>query len=199
MIDVQLSRLDFGADVTLNAAGYHVGELSPPTIPPPNATYNRVATGGGGPYTYASSDIYVAQIDHYGTVRVCGNGTAQLTATDSEGAVASHQLTVTGVTIYRQARGWLTHTFANAVSICTQLSGQVPSIQDLRALRETYREEPGGAYAFLGYDGGHTWSGTNNGPEWIMVMVFSTGAEDILNPATGLCHVIAQFAGRPPG
>jgi hypothetical protein len=89
--------LDFGPPHSVAIENYCIVANIPPRIAPPNARYERQATGGTPPYTYSSSNDRVAQIDSDGVVSATGNGTAQLIVRDAAGATAQYSITFSGI------------------------------------------------------------------------------------------------------
>lgn len=144
--------LSMGEDAEINADSYHVAIGVPPTVPPAQGTLLRAATGGSPPYTYTSSNLYVAAVDAGGKVIATGNGRAVITAIDANGEKANFTLTATGTSplmcvrnqpfVDSDARQHLTAALKalNKSEYGGSMPGIAPSIGELRALWKQYRD-----------------------------------------------------------
>jgi hypothetical protein len=102
---------------------------------PDGTTIRRVASGGQAPYTYASSNTLVAQVDHTGLTSVRGNGKAIISATDALGESKSYEVTVTGVIhCLGMGKGSYTQVAAAAAS----KGARMPSIYELKEIYDAY-------------------------------------------------------------
>ncbi len=98
-----------GAHSQAVAASYIIAQGRPPKMPAAsaNAVFNRGASGGVPPYSYQSNNSAVATVDQSGRVVAAGNGTAQITVTDSAGNRASYAISFSGVrTVRREDSRW---------------------------------------------------------------------------------------------
>ncbi|MFJ2818479.1 hypothetical protein [Streptomyces sp. NPDC087294] len=84
-------------DIDLSDDNYIVFAEKPPQVVPGFARYERAATQGAAPFTYATSDPKVADVDDSGTVYLRGNGECTIKAVDSDGTAAEYTLTVRGI------------------------------------------------------------------------------------------------------
>ena len=102
---------------------------------PTGTSVTRVASGGRPPYTYASSDPKVAQVDANGLTSVRGNGVATITASDAGGDSKSYSVTVTGVV---ECHGVGQGNYTQMANAASRIGGRVPSIHELVEVYNAY-------------------------------------------------------------
>ncbi|WP_434677351.1 hypothetical protein J3P77_14665 [Pseudomonas sp. R1-18] len=102
---------------------------------PDGTTIRRVASGGQTPYTYASSNTLVAQVDHTGLTSVRGNGKAIISATDALGESKSYEVTVTGVI---HCLGMGKGSYAQVAAAAASKGARMPSIYELKEIYDAY-------------------------------------------------------------
>jgi hypothetical protein len=102
---------------------------------PDGTTIRRVASGGQAPYTYASSNTLVAQVDHTGLTSVRGNGKAIISATDALGESKSYEVTVTGVI---HCLGMGKGSYAQVAAAAASKGARMPSIYELKEIYDAY-------------------------------------------------------------
>jgi|GEM_PF-4777053 len=146
------SLLTAGDDLQLSVEPYFVAVGVPPDSPPPQAQRERAATGGTPPYTYESSNRYVAAVDASGRVTATGNGLTSIKVTDAKGETASFNLTVTGATVFMCVRNepFVGSDFRQNLQPALEnlrkaeysgsMAGIAPSIGELRSLWRQYRD-----------------------------------------------------------
>ena len=104
-------------------------------------TYNsgnaltRQASGGQPPYAYTSANSAIAAVDNNGWVTARGNGSTQITATDSTGQSKSFTVNVSNVV---QAHGFGNSTWNQASSTVAASGARLPSMAELAELEVSY-------------------------------------------------------------
>ena len=141
-----------------------------PTFPT-GTTLQRAASGGTAPYTYATSDPEIVQVDAEGLASVRGNGLATVSVTDAAGESKHYSVSVTGV-IACQGLG-----SGNLTQMSNKASAQgarIPSIHELIEIFNAY----GGRWPM---GNGNYWSSTVAkdlfGAKWYYVKNLNTGQD----------------------
>lgn len=172
--------LSFGFNQTLKMANYHVVEGRPPRVPPADATYTQRATGGKSPYVYTSANPLIATVDADGKVRACGNGSADIVATDARGATARHGVSVSGARVFRHvtlsshidAAKRATHD--GVQQLCSEGGWVFPQLVEIKKLLIVYQAErpiaTGLGWAVESASTANYWSFDFHGPNqaWII-------------------------------
>lgn len=144
--------------MSLTTSNYYIAQGRPPLNPPAHATYTARVTGGVPGYTYSSSNTNVATIDANGKVRASGNGTATLSVTDSKNHTASHNVYVSGATVFVQKSHWGLMQYAETSAPQHEVRGIQPTRAEIWALQNTYVPE-GRPDLVLGWLHNQTWTG----------------------------------------
>ncbi|WP_150739379.1 hypothetical protein [Pandoraea anapnoica] len=143
--------------VDLSKFRYIIGEKAP-VIVPDYAKFNREAKFGTPPYNYTTADETVATIDGVGIVTPMGNGTAQISATDSRNETRSFTITVSGLkTMYFVSPS---ANFSGAAAACAAAGLDVPTVDDLKAFWVTYFPSSGPVAQYMDWLSYPFWTGT---------------------------------------
>lgn len=146
----QAAQLDLSGSGYLSIAGH-----PPPTVPE-QARMRRAADWGRAPYTYASSDADIAQVDANGEVTALANGTCRITATDSNAQAQSYSLIISGMRVVHFLSA--SCDWVGMQAACTQAGlAQVP-LADLKALWQSYYPQTGPVASFAGWLNHSFWA-----------------------------------------
>ncbi|VEF10787.1 Uncharacterised protein [Pseudomonas fluorescens] len=164
----------------LSSFDYVLVTGKPPHNPPAFSRFTREATWGVAPYTYASSDATVAVVDQQAEVTVAGNGTCQISATDSVGQSQKYQLTISGI----GQLSFLTATanWAGMRDACAVAGLQPATLAQMRQLLKIYDNHAGSLTDYLGRLPYPFWSGELNGANTAWIVDLDKPGNDPLDP-----------------
>lgn len=154
----------FSAPATLDLSQYHYVAVADkaPLIVPTYARMTRAATWGSPPYSYVSSDEYVASVSaQTGEVTARGNGQCTITATDSLNQPRGYPLAVRGIRqLYylSSSADW-----SGMVCVCNSASLDPVSLVDIKRLWTLYSPRSGGVAHYLGWLNYPFWTGDKLG------------------------------------
>ncbi|VVE73037.1 hypothetical protein PCA31118_04401 [Pandoraea captiosa] len=135
---------------------YIVGSEKPPVAVPDYARFLREAKFGTPPYTYASANAQVAIVDSAGFVTVMGNGSAQISATDSRNETRSFTVTVANLKTMHFVSP--SQNFAGAAVACAAAGLNVPTVADMQAFWTTYFHSSGPVAQYMGWLSYQFWT-----------------------------------------
>jgi hypothetical protein len=158
VLSIRPQALNFGAPHAMAIPGYIIVRGKPPPVAPAKAQYRRQPTGGMPPYTYASSDEQVAQVDSEGLVTAAGNGTALISVRDCSAATAQFAITFSAIVQVAQ------HGPVNWGSSVNDRPwvNRALSVAEMRLFYDTYAPSAGDIEAYLGWrQVNEYWTSTN--------------------------------------
>lgn len=182
--------LDFGSAQAMTVTDYIVVKGKPPATPPARAQYRRQPAGGKPPYTYASSNTQVAQVDSAGVVTAAGNGTSAISVRDSAGSTGLYHITFSGIVHVSQYgpvdwgptvtdRPWL---------------GRALSVPEMKLFYDLYKPGVNDIEVYLGWQRANEyWTSTNirNSPD-AQTFFLTTGVESRKEGSTKLMVVFKE-------
>ncbi|VVE36619.1 hypothetical protein PHO31112_03916 [Pandoraea horticolens] len=149
------------AKLDLTGRGYIVAEKTPPTVSDAYC-YQRSANFGQAPYTYVSSDPAVVTVDkNTGKVAPVDNGTAIITATDSQKVSRAYPITVSGVRKVYFVSG--SANFKGAQAACAAAGLATLTLDEMRQFWRLYYPSAGPVADYLSWLSYPFWTSTNIG------------------------------------
>lgn len=116
------------AQVNLGAAYPKDGKPAPA-----GSSQSLSISGGKGPYTYASANPGIAEVDANGLVKARGNGTTYITVTDANGLVIYIDVTIKGII---ELIGLNFNIYSYSKKKADELNVVIPTLEEWKKIRD---------------------------------------------------------------